>query len=36
MDFAEEQSDGNVLLTPQEWSAWMYKHLYHHLRQFGA
>jgi hypothetical protein len=23
-------------LTPQEWSAWMYKHLDHHLRQFGA
>ena len=23
-------------LTPEEWSAWMYKHLDHHLRQFGA
>jgi hypothetical protein len=23
-------------LTPDEWSAWMYKHLDHHLRQFGA
>lgn len=22
-------------LTPQEWSQWMYKHLDHHLRQFG-
>ena len=24
------------LLTPQEWSRGMYKHLDHHLRQFGA
>jgi hypothetical protein len=23
-------------LTPQEWSTGMYKHLDHHLRQFGA
>jgi hypothetical protein len=23
-------------LTPQEWSVLMYKHLDHHLRQFGA
>jgi hypothetical protein len=23
-------------LTPDEWSAWMYKHLDHHLRQFGV
>jgi hypothetical protein len=23
-------------LTPQEWAALMYKHLDHHLRQFGA
>jgi hypothetical protein len=23
-------------LTPQEWSRGMYKHLDHHLRQFGA
>jgi hypothetical protein len=23
-------------LTPEEWSAWMYKHLDHHLRQFGV
>lgn len=23
-------------LTPQEWAAWMYKHLDHHLRQFQA
>lgn len=23
-------------LTPEEWSALMYKHLDHHLRQFGA
>ncbi|MGA9584658.1 MAG: DUF1569 domain-containing protein [Terracidiphilus sp.] len=23
-------------LTPDEWSAWMYKHIDHHLRQFGA
>jgi hypothetical protein len=23
-------------LTPDEWSHWMYKHLDHHLRQFGA
>jgi hypothetical protein len=23
-------------LTPDEWSGWMYKHLDHHLRQFGA
>ena len=23
-------------LTPDEWSMWMYKHLDHHLRQFGA
>jgi hypothetical protein len=23
-------------LTPDEWSLWMYKHLDHHLRQFGA
>ncbi|MDQ2833822.1 MAG: DUF1569 domain-containing protein [Acidobacteriota bacterium] len=23
-------------LTPGEWSAWMYKHLDHHLRQFGV
>jgi Protein of unknown function (DUF1569) len=23
-------------LTPQEWSCGMYKHLDHHLRQFGA
>jgi hypothetical protein len=23
-------------LTPEEWSAWMYKHLDHHLQQFGA
>jgi hypothetical protein len=23
-------------LTPQEWSMWMYKHLDHHLQQFGA
>lgn len=23
-------------LTPQEWAVWMYKHLDHHLRQFGA
>jgi len=22
-------------LTPDEWSMWMYKHLDHHLRQFG-
>jgi len=22
--------------TPREWSIGMYKHLYHHLRQFGA
>jgi hypothetical protein len=22
-------------LTPEEWSAWMYKHLDHHLQQFG-
>ena len=24
------------LLTPQDWSRGMYKHLDHHLRQFGA
>lgn len=24
------------MLTPQEWDAAMYKHLDHHLRQFGA
>jgi hypothetical protein len=23
-------------LTPDEWSSWMYKHIDHHLRQFGA
>jgi uncharacterized protein DUF1569 len=23
-------------LTPDEWSAWMYKHLDHHLQQFGV
>jgi hypothetical protein len=23
-------------LTPNEWAALMYKHLDHHLRQFGA
>jgi hypothetical protein len=23
-------------LTPEEWSMLMYKHLDHHLRQFGA
>lgn len=23
-------------LTPEEWSMWMYKHLDHHLRQFGV
>lgn len=23
-------------LTPQEWAVLMYKHLDHHLRQFGA
>ena len=23
-------------LTPDEWSMWMYKHLDHHLRQFGV
>jgi transposase InsO family protein len=23
-------------LTPEEWSLWMYKHLDHHLRQFGV
>jgi hypothetical protein len=23
-------------LTPDEWAAWMYKHLDHHLRQFGV
>lgn len=23
-------------LTPEEWSAWMYKHLDHHLQQFGV
>lgn len=23
-------------LTPDEWSMWMYKHIDHHLRQFGA
>ncbi|WP_158945453.1 DUF1569 domain-containing protein [Granulicella sp. S190] len=23
-------------LTPEEWSAWMYKHLDHHLGQFGV
>jgi Protein of unknown function (DUF1569) len=23
-------------LTPEEWSVLMYKHLDHHLRQFGA
>ena len=23
-------------LTPEEWSFWMYKHIDHHLRQFGA
>jgi hypothetical protein len=23
-------------LTPEEWSGWMYKHLDHHLRQFGV
>lgn len=23
-------------LTPEEWSAWMYKHMDHHLRQFGV
>jgi hypothetical protein len=23
-------------LTPAEWSAWMYKHLDHHLQQFGV
>lgn len=23
-------------LTPEEWSMWMYKHLDHHLQQFGA
>ena len=23
-------------LTPDEWSAWMYKHLDHHLRQLGV
>ena len=23
-------------LTPDEWSMWMYKHIDHHLQQFGA
>jgi hypothetical protein len=23
-------------LTPDEWSMWMYKHIDHHLRQFGV
>jgi hypothetical protein len=23
-------------LTPEEWSMWMYKHLDHHLQQFGV
>jgi hypothetical protein len=23
-------------LTPDEWSLWMYKHIDHHLRQFGV
>jgi Protein of unknown function (DUF1569) len=23
-------------MTPDEWSMWMYKHLDHHLRQFGV
>ena len=23
-------------LTPDEWSLWMYKHIDHHLQQFGA
>ncbi len=23
-------------LTPDEWTAWMYKHLDHHLQQFGV
>ena len=23
-------------LTPDEWSFWMYKHIDHHLQQFGA
>jgi hypothetical protein len=23
-------------LTPDEWSMWMYKHVDHHLRQFGV
>ncbi|HLY42240.1 MAG TPA: DUF1569 domain-containing protein [Terracidiphilus sp.] len=23
-------------LTPEEWSFWMYKHIDHHLQQFGA
>ena len=23
-------------LTPEEWTTWMYKHLDHHLRQFGV
>ena len=23
-------------LTPDEWAAWMYKHLDHHLGQFGV
>jgi hypothetical protein len=23
-------------LTPEEWSYWMYKHIDHHLQQFGA
>ena len=23
-------------LTPEEWTTWMYKHVDHHLRQFGV
>ena len=23
-------------LTPEEWSMWMYKHIDHHLKQFGV